>query len=508
MVFVSKFIFEEGTNVIRCLDGDSIFERMAICDIKNTINIFSLFSINSYFNEYRKRFEEKCEFSHKNLKKPEKIAQIFQSDSSLIIKIRFSTKKFLSKVEILNKTSLETQISLDFQETKIIQTKQGKTLKLSMSSNKQKPITKLVKSFYLASGLENGSITIFSLAKIHCNKDLLSISQGEHELFSSDESYSEIWNQKFILMNENSLSVLYLEWSYDSNFLIALYFNQEIAIWGEFDINNEQITKLSYPKKFHKIVLNDFFIKSICSENLSNEILAISNENIVRISFSKDEYNINYYFQEKKTKSSNQNISSSHKENNQEEDKEEEDNILDNFEIENFFSSLNSSDDYLVVPFHKPNLSHSDMVKLGIKEETGGIFLYKFSKNNEKLEKIQLIRKFRNPQFKMNCCCFSKFLYKNFNKKEFTKQKIKNSNGYYILASVFENQIHIFKLFENHTKNTKNFMSNFLKIIDFKFLLSYCSWIDQYTLMVSDENGRMWFIKFNCLELGFVFLLK
>ena len=505
MVFISKFIFEEQFNLMNCVTIDPSFERIAIIDTKNKINIFLNSDIHTYFESYRKRFNETNQFSHISLKKPSKITEIYENKISSIMMTKFSSKKFLVETEEI-RTFNEKNNEIP-QIPSIIQTSKGKIINLITlkNQNKNKKVDK--NSYLLATGLENGAIDIYALKSINIfHENLTEISQNDIE----NKKYSETWTLKYKLFNKNLLAVVDLEWSPNSDFLIALYYNQEILIWG-FENPCLELNKLSPMKIIHKISLQNIEIKSILSDKSMNFFFVISNENVFGISYSKENFTINKYLEnsiEKKNEKFCKDIEFNDSLKNREEMKEFDESgdlsLFGNGNL-NFISSLNISSNCLIVPHQEPNFNDSNLKKFGI-DKAHGFYFYKFSEDKKEISNIQIIQVYLKNQVKINCCVFSSYLFTNFMKKKLETQSNLVGDTYSLVASVFENQITIYKFYEKNKINKKkiNTFNLILKIVDFKYNLNDCLWVDPYTLLVNDDIGKMWYVKFTCAELGFV----
>jgi len=339
---------------------------------------------------------------------------------------------------------------------------------------------KTVSSHFLASALENGCIHVYSLAKIQVCQQSLDIPQSETNL--------EIWTRQFKLINEDSLSIIDFKWSEDSKNIFALYYSQEIWIWG-LNYENENTT----PQKIHKINFNNYQIKTLCAAKSSNIFFAISNENIFSVSFSQEKIETHQLLENRKPDIIKKSLA---KVEENEESKEKEKSLSDFlfFESGCFISCLNVKGNYLLVPYHEPN---------SIKPfnfESKGFYSYGLSEEKDRLIQMSLIKE----DIKISCCACSNFFYTFYTKK--IDFKISQKDIYCVFATLVENQIYIWKLKEFPKKKVKPILSH--KIVDFKFILNYCLWMDAYTLLVNDENGRMWYVKFNCVELGFVLSKK
>ena len=170
-----------------------------------------------------------------------------------------------------------------------------KILQLKTLQTQKKPQTNKIKSFLLATGLENGFVAIFNISKIYMNMENFNNFEKDPSIFKNDEDYSEVWTERFQLKNENLSAVIDLEWSFDSNFLIVLDHGQEIILW-KFNIINEDFTNIATPQKLHRISFGKSIIKSFCADKSMNSFLAISNENIFRINFTSENYTLIHYF--------------------------------------------------------------------------------------------------------------------------------------------------------------------------------------------------------------------
>lgn len=496
MVFISKIIFEKGSNVVRYIDCDCYHEKLAMVDAQNQILIFFVHSFNEYFSQYRKRFAETKQFSQKGLIFPMKIAQIIEKSKAFISTLKFSSQQFFIKnIEIINKEEINDDFEHNKEniQLKSFKSQQGKKINLMqiLKDNKTK-LKKDFKTFILAVGLENGQVIIFIMNKIRFKGGNI---EENYENFNKLENYTEEWSEKFFLSNKCCIAVTKLEWSSDSNFLFVLHYNQEICVWG---MNKDEMNNLNNPKLIHKICLSSCFVKSINANNQNpNSFFVLSNENIYKINFSNTNYESINFFEENNYSQPLQNP-----ENNlllsekkiELTEKNDNDDMTQYVENDYMHTAVFNMTGELFL------LSYHERTEVNKKE---GVFLYEFDETKEKIIQKICLMEYKNNISKIACLCKSNFFFNKFRKSEIKTQKKNYVNSYYsVIAAIKENNLLLWKFCEFPKKNAKRTVKQILEITDFKYFLNFCLWIDVFTLILIDENGKMWYIKFNYLEMG------
>ena len=498
MVFVSKFLFEKGINVVRCLDCDDKFEKLALVDSQNRIIFFFLSSFHDYFSKYRNRFEQTHQFSKDGIELPLKISEIQENNSSIVMQIKFSPTRFMQNVQIINDN--EKMDNGDILEEKFsFSTKSGKSIKLmSVQKKIQNRPMKNVNSNLLAVAFENGIINIYHLISIHTKA-----KEGIDELTTD---YFETWVRQFKLTNDDSLSIIDFKWSEDSKFIYALYYSQEVWVWS-LNLEDKIVPFAPSPQRIHKISFGLYQIKTLVSARNGNMFYAVSNENIFSVKFSNKKIETFKFLENKnppKEDSENEYLEPQSVEQYSDEESKERETQKEGgsiseflfFENGSFICGQNLRGNLLMIPYHEPN-SFSPFIA-----EKKGLYVYKLSSNGESTITMSFPDCF--DKMKVTCCIQSDLGYvKSVNENK--NFKLSKRNIYTVFACLAENSIFIMKL-KDYPKNNKPSLA--LKILDLKFILNYGLWIDPYTLLVNDENGRMWYVKFNYMELGYALSVK
>lgn len=137
------------------------------------------------------------------------------------------------------------------------------------------------------------------------------------------------------------------------------------------------------------------------------------------------------------------------------------------------------------------------------KDKKEGTFLFEIDDFKGKILKKTCLMKYKNNNSKIVCLCRSNFLYNKIYPSDIKSQKKTYVYNYYsVVAAIKENSLFLWKLAEFPKKNGNRIVKKILEITDFKYFLNFCLWIDAFTIILIDENGKMWFVKFNCLEIG------
>lgn len=278
------------------------------------------------------------------------------------------------------------------------------------------------------------------------------------------------------MINQVSLAVVKIEWSKNSHFLIVLHFTQEVCIWNLENQISKMVHKISFSHQTPiKSIIND------PHQILNYSFLAHSSHQFFRISFSTEKYEIFNYLNE--------------------EIKETE---LENEEFFDFgyFScgAFSPKGDLFFIPYYE---SSYPVKKNKKKMKIKGFFSFEIDlKERNVLNEVECLQEINSKSSnKILSLSSSNYFYLNYQKKEiFQKQDENALQSYSLIATLCENNILIWKISENKAKSSPPTL--LITITDFKYLLNFCLWIDEYTLFLLDENGRIWFVKFTCMELG------
>lgn len=164
MVFFSRLKLEIGPIIIKSIATDSGYERLSIVDIKNDILLYFTLNIESYFDEYREKFQNTKQYSFSGINSPLNISKINSNNKEAeIIKIEFSSKKFKRNLKI----NYKNQRSQSIDTSKEIKSKKGKNISIHYIQDIDIDDSIEVDDYLLSVGYENGDIIIYGLCEIN-----------------------------------------------------------------------------------------------------------------------------------------------------------------------------------------------------------------------------------------------------------------------------------------------------------------------------------------------------